>query len=87
MKRIVEPQSKTEERYNVTFNVRVPRPEYEEWAAFLHQYELEFGVAVRRAVRLYIDTIRRYPHTPIARDLTAPQYHTKWDGPLPPLDL
>lgn len=87
MSRIIAPEKQQDQRYEVTFTVRVTRPEWEQWQSFLTQYNLEAGALVRRAVRLCLDTIRRYPHTPLVRDLTANKLHTRWDFPLKDLDL
>ena len=62
------------------------RSELRQWREFFAPYHLGLVTVAVRAVRLYIDTVRRYPHTPIVRELTAPRHNSKWDNPLKPLD-
>jgi len=57
--------------------------ERDQWREFLAQYGLTVNIVLGRAMRMMLYTIRRYPHTPIARELLKPQWQSKWDQPLP----
>ena len=56
--------------------------ERDDWREFLDQYNLTLNMVMGRAMRMLIHSIRRYPHTPIARELLKPAWMSKWDAPL-----
>lgn len=70
----------------VTTSVDATREEHAEWRAFVASYGLDLQTLLARGARLLIETVRDYPHTPIARDLTAPRKESeRWDKPVKPL--
>lgn len=49
-------------------------------------YNVEVRVLMERGVRLLVDTVLRYPHTPVSRELVNPATG-RWDTPIRPDDL
>jgi hypothetical protein len=51
--------------------------------AFADLYRMDLQTLLARAARLFVDTVQSYPHTQIAKDLTAPRGEgRKWDERL-----
>ena len=51
--------------------------------AFADLYRMDLQTLLARAARLFVDTVQSYPHTQIAKDLTAPRGEGhKWDARL-----
>jgi len=49
-------------------------------------YNIEVRTLMERGVRLLVDTVLRYPHTPVSRELVSPA-SGRWDQPIRPDDL
>jgi hypothetical protein len=62
--------------------VTVRQFELDEWQVLAASNVLPLSLVVQRAMRLYADTLKRYPHTTLASELTRPEGASRWDNPV-----
>lgn len=75
------------EKSRVLLHVSIPERYSDEkhaWEQFCEEHDLPLSALLRRGFRLLVETVRRHPHTALARELVKPWHNpgSRFDGPL-----